>query len=264
MRSRGLGSQPPYCPSALLLYCLIALFAVAIVLPLGCKSAAPPPPREEVVREALPETTEIPDEFKAAKDVDTGQVDDGWIRGFGDPQLEALVDEALHNNLNLRIAAAQVDSAAAAAIQAGARLKPTLDLALGAAGSGTSSVSSGEGVVGLSSTWEVDVWGKLASGTAAAEASFRATQADYEFGRQSLAAQTAKGWFLATQTHMLLDLALETVDLFEQTLELVETKQEVGQVTMQDVHLASADLCNRCRRRCRLACRRSCSSAGPI
>jgi NodT family efflux transporter outer membrane factor (OMF) lipoprotein len=215
---------------------VVAIFAA------GCKSAAPPPPREEVVREALPETTEIPDEFKAAKDVDTGEVDDGWIRGFGDPQLEALVDEAMRNNLNLRIAAAQVDSAAAAAIQAGARLKPTLDLALGAAGSGTSSVSSGEGVVGLSSTWEIDVWGKLASGTAAAEASFRSTQADYEFGRQSLAAQTSKGWFLATQTHMLLDLALETVDLYVQTLELVETKQEVGQVTMQDVHLASADL----------------------
>jgi NodT family efflux transporter outer membrane factor (OMF) lipoprotein len=218
---------------------LALLFAGAVA---GCKSAAPPPPREDVVKEALPETTEIPEEFKAAKDVDSGEVDDGWITSFGDPQLEELVDDAMLNNLDLRIASAQVDAAAAAAIQAGARLKPTLDLALGATGSGTTSASTGEGVVGLGTTWEVDVWGKLASGAAAAEASFRATRASYEFGRQSLAAQTAKGWFLATQTHMLLELALETVDLYEQTLDLVKTKNEVGQVTMQDVHLASADL----------------------
>jgi NodT family efflux transporter outer membrane factor (OMF) lipoprotein len=58
----------------------------------------------------------------------------------------------------------------------------------------------------------------------------------------TIAATTAKSWFVATQTTMLLDLAQETVDLYGETLELVETKYEVGQVTMQDVHLARADL----------------------
>jgi NodT family efflux transporter outer membrane factor (OMF) lipoprotein len=41
---------------------------------------------------------------------------------------------------------------------------------------------------------------------------------------------------------MLLNLGMETVDLYQQTLDLVNTKYEVGQVTMQDVHLAKADL----------------------
>jgi NodT family efflux transporter outer membrane factor (OMF) lipoprotein len=169
-------------------------------------------------------------------------VDDGWIKTFSDPELEKLVDEALKNNLNLRIAASQVDAAAAAAVIAGSRLKPTVDLGLGASESGTTSASTGDVGVGLSATWEIDVWGKLASGTAAAEASLAATQANYEFGRQSLAAQTTKGWFMAAQTRMLLDLGRETVDLYQQTLDLVNTKYEVGQVTMQDVHLAKADL----------------------
>jgi NodT family efflux transporter outer membrane factor (OMF) lipoprotein len=208
----------------------------------GCKSAAPPPTAEDVIAEALPETTEIPEEFKAAEFVDTGEVDDGWIKSFNDPELEKLVEEALQNNLNLRIAASQVDAAAAAAVMAGARLKPTVDLGLGASGEGTTSSSSGDAALGLSATWEIDVWGKLASGTAAAEASFAATQANFEFGRQSLAAQTAKGWFMAAQTRMLLDLGRETVDLYQQTLDLVNTKYEVGQVTMQDVHLARADV----------------------
>jgi NodT family efflux transporter outer membrane factor (OMF) lipoprotein len=194
------------------------------------------------MEEALPETTEIPEEFKAAEFVDSGEVDDGWIKTFNDPELEKLVDEAIRNNLNLRIAATQIDAAAAAAVVAGARLKPTVNMGLGATGSGTSSSGSGDAVVGLGTTWEIDVWGKLASGAAAAEASLAATQANYEFGRQSLAAQTAKGWFIATQARMLLNLGLETVDLYQQTLDLVNTKYEVGQVTMQDVHLAKADL----------------------
>jgi len=167
---------------------------------------------------------------------------DFTIKNFNDPELEELVDEALKNNLNLRIAATQIDAAAAAAVIAGARLKPTVNLGVGASGTGTTSASTGDAVVGLSTTWEIDVWGKLASGAAAAEASLAATQANYAFGRQSLAAQTAKSWFIATQARMLLDLGKETVDLYQQTLDLVNTKYEVGQVTMQDVHLAKADL----------------------
>ena len=52
---------------------------------------------------------------------------------------------------------------------AGARLKPTVDLGLGASGEGTTSGGSGDAALGLSTTWEIDVWGKLASGAAAAE-----------------------------------------------------------------------------------------------
>ena len=57
----------------------------------------------------------MPEEFKAAEFVDSGEVEDGWIKSFDDSELERLVDEALRNNLNLRIAATQIDTAAAAA-----------------------------------------------------------------------------------------------------------------------------------------------------
>ena len=221
---------------------IVAVLLPAVLLLPACKSAPPPPTTEDVIEEALPETTEVPEDFRAAEDVDTGKVDDGWIASFGDAELEKLVTEALQNNLNLRIAATQIDAAAAAAVIAGSQLEPTVNLGLGASGSGVGTSGSGEGVVGLSVGWEIDVWGKLASGAAAAEASLAATQANYAFGRQSLAAQTARGWFMATQTTMLLDLGRETVALFQETLDLVNAKYEVGQVTMQDVHLAKADL----------------------
>ena len=47
-----------------------------------------PPPQDEVLEGALPETTEIRAEWAAPAD-DDGGVDDGWLATFGDPQLEA-------------------------------------------------------------------------------------------------------------------------------------------------------------------------------
>ena len=66
---------------------------------------------------------------------------------------------------------------------------------------------------------------------------FAATVADYEFARQSLAAQVAKTWFLATELKQQVALATETVDILNRLTEIVETKQKVGQVSMQDVYL---------------------------
>ncbi len=65
-----------------------------------------PPEAEETLAEVLPAATEIPAEFQI-DEVDTGEVDDGWIATFGDAQLDALVEEAITNNLNLRAAELQ-------------------------------------------------------------------------------------------------------------------------------------------------------------
>ena len=216
-----------------------ALLAVAL---LGACATAPPPPREEMVEEALPATTEIPEAF-AAEVVDSGEVDDGWIASFGDAKLEALVDEAIENNLDLKVAAAQVARAGGLARVAGAALKPTVSLGGDIAEvGGDDSVSGTSYSAGVVVSWEADVWGRVRAGAAVGTEALAASVADYEYARQSLAAGTAKSWFLATESRMQLELAEETVDIFRETLEIVEAKHEVGQVSMQDVHLAHADL----------------------
>jgi outer membrane protein TolC len=72
--------------------------------------------------------------------------------------------------------------------------------------------------------------------------SLRATVADFEFARQSLVANVAKSWYLATELKLQADLAQEFVDLLSESVHLVETKEKVGQVGMQDVFLVRADL----------------------
>ncbi|MFV2071737.1 MAG: TolC family protein [Thermoanaerobaculales bacterium] len=94
----------------------------------------------------------------------------------------------------------------------------------------------------LSVSWELDVWGKLRSRKAAGEAGLEATAADFEYARQSIAATTAKTWFLATEITQQLALADQTVGIFSEILEIVEAKEDVGQVSMQDVYLTAADV----------------------
>jgi outer membrane protein TolC len=170
----------------------------------GCATQLQEPPtQEEVLEDALPETTEIRAEWAAPAD-DAGDVDDDWLATFEDPQLEALVAEALNTqNPNLRILSAQVDRATAAARLAGAALKPTVALGGDLSGTtGPSAVEQESAAGGIGVSWEADVWGRVQAGVNAAEESLRATVADFEFARQSLIAGVAKSWYLATELRL--------------------------------------------------------------
>jgi multidrug efflux system outer membrane protein len=173
---------------------------ICVLLTAGCATKLQEAPASGVVLdEALPET-EIAGGWLAPIG-DTGAVDDEWLKSFNDPQLEALVAEALDvQNPNLRILSAQVDRAEAAAALAGAALKPNVGLAAGVSenisDSGPESTSSGASVV---MSWEADVWGRVQAGASAADENLRATVADFEFARQSLVANIAKSWYLAIE-----------------------------------------------------------------
>ena len=216
---------------------------ILTLLIFGCANP-PPPTTEEVVEEALPEETEIPEQWttETPEVVDSGKVDDGWVKSFQDPQLEAIVAEALKKNLNLRAAAATVEIAAGYAIQAGAQLAPAVGIGLGGETTGRSTGRSESTGAALSISWELDVWGRVRAQAAAGEASYAASVADFEFARQSLAAQAAKAWFLATETRLQHELAKESVQIYQRLLELVQTKFDVGQVSQQELSLSQADL----------------------
>ena len=210
----------------------------------GCASKLETPPETaEVVADALPETTEVVAEWSAPA-ADTGAVDDDWLKTFNDPELEALVEEALHErNPNMRFLAAQVDRANAAARLAGAALEPTVALGADVSGvSGSQSDSSGSAGAGVALSWEADVWGRVQAGAQAAEENLRASVADFEFARQSIVASLAKIWYLATELNQQRLLAEELVSILAEMVTLVETKERVGQVSMQDVFLVRADL----------------------
>ena len=201
------------------------------------------PEQDAVLDDALPDSTEVRVEWAAPAD-DTGLVDDGWLASFNDDQLNALVAEALNKqNPNLRILSAQVDRAEASVRAAAAARKPTVGVGAGLAGTGgASDIEQQSAAGGFGVSWEADVWGRIQAGVNAADENLRATTADFQFARQSLVANVAKSWYLATELSLQVALAEELIQILEETASLVETKEEVGQVTMQDVYLVRADL----------------------
>jgi len=220
---------------------ILFLSLLAALPVLGC-ALRDVPTAEEQARGALPETTQLPGEW-TAPEWDTGELDDGWIAGFGDSELDALVDEAMANNLNLRVAGARVERAEGVVELARAGLLPVVGVGADAAVVGGSEIPGNTATGGgLAISWEADVWGRLRAGVDAAEQSRAAAQADYDGARLSLAGQTAKAWFLAQELRMQTRFAEEMVEVFAQLTALVRRTFDVGAVSRENVFLVEADL----------------------
>ena len=147
-------------------------------------------------------------------DSDTNAVTDDWLKSFNDPGLDAIVAEAIANNLDLRQAAAVVEMARQTVVVVGSKLWPQIGAQFGSAtlhdASESANTNSNMQYGGIS--WEIDLWGRLRAQRAASEANFQATALDYAFARQSLATTTAKSWYLAIETRQLLALAEQAVE----------------------------------------------------
>jgi len=222
--------------------CLSGL-AVAVGLAMavvsGC-AVKEPPSAEEIRKEALA-GVDLPEAWKAGGG--NGEIGSDWLATFDDPQLAALVDEALQHNPDLRVSAARVEQAGEYVNLAKAALLPAISLfGTGGVKSGGGDLSSAIQGAALPVSWEIDLWGRLRYARNAAEETSLAAQADFEYGRQSLAAAVARGWFMASETWLQRQIATEMVQSAEQLLALAEIRLKVGVGSEQDVALARASL----------------------
>jgi NodT family efflux transporter outer membrane factor (OMF) lipoprotein len=183
---------------------------------------------------------ELPSKWKAGTAAD-GSVENGWLATFNDPQLQALVEEALTYNADLRVAATRVEQAAGYMKVAGASLYPSVS-ALARGGAKLSGDNSGLQGILVSASWELDLWGRVRYGRAAATEQYASSQADLEYGRQSLAALVAKSCFLATEAKLQKEKAVHIVTAAEQLLSVARERRRVGAGDEYDVAVAEASL----------------------
>jgi outer membrane protein, multidrug efflux system len=225
--------------------------AIALMFLNGC-AVKKPPSTSQAIRAALPPSTSIPENWTAPA-TSPAPVETAWLKSFNDPPMEAIVAEALKNNLDLQAAATRIVVAANIVTEVRAQMLPIIGIAGAAATSGMydenggflgkhrSSIKNSSSVLGAAS-WELDIWGKIRSQTAAAKEGLAATEADYQYARMSLAATTAKVWYLATYARILQNYAQENIKVSQQQLDIAIAQFKIGKAEQQQVDLAQAQL----------------------
>jgi multidrug efflux system outer membrane protein len=204
----------------------------------GC-ALAPPPKPADYAREALPGNLQLPAQWTAGQV--SGDVIAGWLTSFNDAQLQSLVTEAIGHNPDLKVAAARVAVASEYAELADSTLWPQVRL-LAAGGGDMSGDSSGLQGAGIYADWELDLWGRVRSAKAGQYAAYVSAAADAEYARQSIAALTAKSYFLAVEAGLQQHLAENMVGAATQLVTLTEQRERVGSGDGYDAALARANV----------------------
>jgi multidrug efflux system outer membrane protein len=203
----------------------------------GC-ALAPAPQRADVLQQAIPHT-DIPPKWAAPADA-AGEPRTNWLASFGDPTLDALVQEALTYNLDLRAAASRVEQAAGYLRASGATLYPQVSLLARGGGKAGGDASGLQGV-GLFANWELDLWGRVRAGQAFARMQYESAELDNQYARQSIAALVAKSWFLTIEARLQHAQAQHMIESSDQLTTLAGERFRVGRGDELDVTLARAN-----------------------
>ncbi|MEM7393719.1 MAG: efflux transporter outer membrane subunit, partial [Verrucomicrobiota bacterium] len=172
-----------------------------------------------------------------------------WLDDFSNPQLKAVIEEALTNNYNLRAAAYRLEEVRALALKAGAERRPQVGAGLGA-GRQKRSASGGLTLTepevsqydfNVNLNWELDLWGRLKDRRDAATLALEQEENLLNDTRLSLVATTIRSWYNVVEHQRQVELARDVLASFESNLNTVEERYEAGLSTALDLRLTRAN-----------------------
>jgi multidrug efflux system outer membrane protein len=184
----------------------------------------------------------VPGRFADVSAAEASAVLPGWTEFVSDERLQRLVELALENNRDLRIAVANVEQLRAQYRIQSANQGPTVNLGVGGnrqsreGGETSSSYTAGLQVT----AWEIDFFGRLASLSEAALAQFLASEQGALAARTSLVAAVSSSWLSLLADDELLALTRSTLRTREDALRLTRLRLENGVASALDVRQAEA------------------------
>jgi len=183
---------------------------------------------------------DLPQAFAEAAEPDAVVPAEDWWGAFGSDELSSLVAAALAANPDLAIAAERVLQAEAQVSIAGASLFPSLDFAAGSSHretreDGASWQSDAASSAALSASYELDLWGKNASGLRSAEAVLRASRFDQETVRLTLITGVANAYFQVLSLRGRLAVARDNLLIAERVLAVVDSRVRNGAASALDL-----------------------------
>src|SRR5262245_11446910 len=161
-----------------------------------------------------------------------------WFEIFADPTLQALIREALANNLDLRSAAARVEEARARAGVVKSFLYPRVDgVAQGTVGQASTALNDGSddqgntrasGVFGFQLSWELDLFGRIRREHESALAFVLASEQGRRGIVVTLIGDVASNYFLLRELDLQLEIARRTLGLNDETVTYFQNRLDGG------------------------------------
>ena len=173
-----------------------------------------------------------------------------WQQVFTDPALKKLIDTALQNNRDLRVAvlnveayqaqyriqrAAQLPDITATGYQARQRIPGTYS-------GGASAISNTDSATVGISAYELDMFGRVQSLKDQALEKYLAQEETQRSTQLSLIANVATAYMTLLADHDLLRLAEQTAKSYEQSYQLIEQRYEAGISSSLDVSQSRSNL----------------------
>ena len=174
-----------------------------------------------------------------------------WWRLYDDPGLNALIEKAFAANTDLRIASANLARARGALEEAKVAEIPAVNLGAAPAYGRASAAARGlperlpdawshDG--GLSASYQLDLFGKIARGIEAADADTQAAQAAYDLARVTVAADTALAYVESCSTSRQIMVAKRSIELQRQFVQTTGQLVRAGRGTPLDISRARSQL----------------------
>ena len=172
-----------------------------------------------------------------------------WWKQFRDPVLDGLIIEALAYNRDIKIAAANMEQAAAVLLQARAPLFPQL----GYSGKSARERISENSISPYASllqnpytshqvfadvSWEIDLWGRIRRLSESARAQLLATEEARRGVILSLVSSVAGDYIQLLGLDDQLRIARETLETYAQSVKLFQLRFKYGQVSQMTVEQA--------------------------
>jgi outer membrane protein, multidrug efflux system len=177
--------------------------------------------------------------------------DQPWWEVFKDERLKELIQTALTNNYDLRVAITRIEQSRQISLQARAQYFPFVNYSATSsdgknefAGSVSSSGGNTQGAfLGVASVaWEADVWGRLRRLNESARAQYLATEEARRGVMLSLVSDLAQAYFQLLGLELQLEIAKQTTNSFSDTLNLFTQRLEGGVASKLDTSRAAAAL----------------------
>ena len=169
-----------------------------------------------------------------------------WWEQFGDPVLNELVETALRDNRDLRIAAARVDQFIGALTATGSQLYPQI----GYGADATRARASAVGLpplppganpyfslynVSLGASWQTDLFGRVRRQTEAAQAQVYASEQGQRGVVLTLVSGVAASYIVLRSLDRQLEIAQATARNFQGTLRIFELRFKAGMIAKTEL-----------------------------